>query len=88
MREEAQDIKDQLGGELKTTTEEVQCLEIAVREESQDIKDQLPKVQQSIDRLSSSVASSQTSLAPLIEAGQFKIHLKIVGNFLAVQKTI
>jgi len=75
MREEAQDIKDQLGGELKTTTEEVQCLEIAVREESQDIKDQLTKVQQSIDRLSSSVASSQTSLAPLIEAAFLRLRI-------------
>ena len=41
VREEAQDIKDQLGEELKTTTQGVHCLEKAVREESQDIKDEL-----------------------------------------------
>ena len=41
VREEAQDIKDQLEGELKTTTREFRCLEKAVREEAQDIKDQL-----------------------------------------------
>ena len=38
VREEARDIKDQLGGGLKTTSQEVQCL---VREEARDIKDQL-----------------------------------------------
>ncbi|XP_078345414.1 uncharacterized protein LOC144630930 [Oculina patagonica] len=38
VREEARDIKDQLGGELETTAQNVQCL---VRDEAQDIKDQL-----------------------------------------------
>ncbi len=39
--EKSQDIKDQLGGELKSATQEVQCLKKAVREGAQDIKDQL-----------------------------------------------
>ena len=41
VRKEAQDIKDQFGGEVKTTTEEVQSLRQEFREEAQDIKDQL-----------------------------------------------
>ena len=41
VRKEAQDIKDQLGGEVKTTTEEVQSLRQEFREEARDIKDQL-----------------------------------------------
>ena len=61
VREEAQDIKDQLGGELKTTSKGVQCLEKAVREESQVIKDQLGEMHQSIDRLSSPAGTSQTA---------------------------
>ena len=61
VREEAQDIKDQLGGELKTTSQGVQCLEKAVREESQVIKDQLGEMHQSIDRLSSPAGTSQTA---------------------------
>ena len=60
-REESQDIKDQLGRELKSTTQEVQSLEKAVREESQDIKDQLGEMHQSIERLSSSAGTSQTA---------------------------
>ena len=55
---EAQDIKDQLGGELKATSQDVQSL---VREESQVIKDQLGEMRQSIDRLSSSAGTSQTA---------------------------
>ena len=58
VREEAQDIKDQLGGELKTTSQDVQSL---VREETQDIKDQLGEMHQSIDRLSSSAGTSQAA---------------------------
>ena len=54
--EEAQDIKDQLGGELKTTSQDVQSL---VREEAQGIKDQLGEMHQSIDRLSSSADCRQ-----------------------------
>ncbi len=41
VREATQDTKDQLKGELKSTTQKVQGLEKAVREEAQDIKDQL-----------------------------------------------
>jgi len=61
VREEAQDIKDQLGGELKTTSQGVQWLEKAVREESRVIKDQLGEMYQSIDRLSSPAGTSQTA---------------------------
>ena len=50
IREESQDIKDQLGRELKSTTQEAQRQEKAVREEHQ-----------SIDRLSSSAGTSQTA---------------------------
>ena len=41
VRKEAQDIKDLLGGDAKTTTEEVQSLRQEFREEAQDIKFQL-----------------------------------------------
>ena len=41
VRKEAQDIKDQLGREVKTTTEEIQSLRQEFREEAQDIKVQL-----------------------------------------------
>ena len=41
IRKEAQDIKDQLGEEVKTATEEVQSLRQEFREEAQDIKHQL-----------------------------------------------
>ena len=41
VREEAQDIKDVLGGRLESTTQGVQWVEKAVREETQDIKDVL-----------------------------------------------
>ena len=58
VREEAQDIKEQLGGELKTTSQDVQSL---VREESQVIKDQLGEMHQSIHRLSSSAGISQAA---------------------------
>ena len=57
---EAQGIKDQLGGEVKTTTKEVQSLRQEFREEAQDIKDQLGEVHQSIDRLGSSAGGPQT----------------------------
>ena len=56
---EAQGIKDQLGGEVKTTTKEVQSLRQEFREEAQDIKDQLGEVHQSIDRLGSSAGGPQ-----------------------------
>ena len=79
VHEEAQDIKDQLGGELKSTTQEVQCLEKAVREEGRDIKDELERVHQSIERLSCSAHSSLTSLAPLMK-GQYKI-ASLFANF-------
>ena len=63
VREQAQGIKE----ELKSATQEVQCLEKVVREESQDIKDQLGEMHQSIDRLSSSADGPQAG------KGQFKI---------------
>ncbi len=45
VRVEAKGIKDQLGGKLEATTQNVQCL---VREEAQDIKDKIGEVHQSI----------------------------------------
>ncbi|KAL9959072.1 hypothetical protein ACROYT_G036153 [Oculina patagonica] len=75
VRGEAQDTKDQLIGELKSTTQEVQCVEKAVRElkttaqhvqglvreEAQDIKDKLDEMHQSIDGLRSTAGGSQAS---------------------------
>jgi len=58
VREEAQDIKDHLGGELITTSQGLQSL---VREEAHDIKDQLGKMHQTIDRLNSSALTSQVA---------------------------
>ena len=41
VREEAQDIKDELGGKVESTAQQVQRLGQEVREEAQDIKDEL-----------------------------------------------
>ncbi|KAL9974446.1 hypothetical protein ACROYT_G011477 [Oculina patagonica] len=41
VRKEGHYTKEQLKGEMKSTTQEVKCLEKRVREEAQDIKDQL-----------------------------------------------
>ena len=41
LRQEAQDIKDRLEGEMKTTTKEVQSLRQEFREKAQDMKDRL-----------------------------------------------
>ena len=41
VREEAQDIKDELGGKVESTAQEVQRLAQEVRKEAQDIKDEL-----------------------------------------------
>ena len=61
VRDEAQVMKDQLGGELKTTTQNVQNVQSLVREEAQDIKDKLDAVHQSIDGLRSTAGGSQAS---------------------------
>ena len=58
VRAEAKGVKDHFGGELKTTTQNIQCL---VREEAQDIKDKLGEMHQSIDSLGSSAGSSQAT---------------------------
>ena len=67
VREEARDIKEKL---KNTTTEGMDMMETVVREEAQDIKDQLGQIHQSIDRLSSSAASSQPA------GGRLKLFLK------------
>ena len=41
VRDEAQDIKDQLGGKVESTAQEVQRLRQEFRDEAQDIKDRL-----------------------------------------------
>ena len=63
IRETAQDINDLLEREFKAAAQRGQCLEETARDESNDIKGQLEKVHQSLERLSSSLHSSQTSLA-------------------------
>ena len=49
-----------IGESMNVVTEKVHCLRTAVRQEAQDIKDQLGQMHQSIDRLSSSAAGSQS----------------------------
>ena len=67
IRQGAKEIK-QIGGELKSTVQEVQCLVNAVREDTQDIKQKLGEVvgQEYRDRLST--RSSQ------VPGGQFIIY--------------
>ncbi|KAL9959126.1 hypothetical protein ACROYT_G036214 [Oculina patagonica] len=84
VREEAQDIKEQLKEELQSTKEvqdglerletrvqgSTHVLETAVREEAQEIKDQLGELHQSVDRLSSSDRNPQS-------AGAARLRLRI-----------
>ena len=41
LQDEAQDIKDQLGGKVESTAQEVQCLRQELQDVAQDIKDRL-----------------------------------------------
>ena len=41
VRKEAQDIKDELGGKVESTAQEVQRLRQEFRDEAQDLKDRL-----------------------------------------------
>lgn len=66
IRQGAQVIK-QLGGELKSTVQEVQCLVNAVREDTQDIKQNLGEVMGQALRDRLSARSSQ------VPGGQFEI---------------
>ena len=70
VREEAQDIKEKL---KNVTSEGMGMIEAGVREETQDIKDQLGQMHQSLDRLGSSAASSQST------GGRPKIFSKLKG---------
>jgi len=58
-------LEARLGEKTDTVREDVQCLQTVLREEAKDIKEHLGEMHQSIDRLSSTATSSQSTGAHL-----------------------
>ena len=73
VRDEAQDIKDQLGGKVESTAQEVKRLGQEVRDEAQDIKDELGgKVEstaQEVQSLRKELRVEAQSIKDLLELG-------------------